>query len=109
MLPVVESRAAKMLGVELKPQRPHQPQPGPRCQACAADIPRVLWNLGLVQYDVQQGSSGQGIGRRCERLSDGWRLPVSIVIASRFRFSSRAAHRSCLVAHVAIAVLYRVN
>ena len=54
MLPIIEPGAAKVVVVDAKAERPHQPQLGPDRHARAADAARVVGNLRLVQDDVQQ-------------------------------------------------------
>ena len=54
VLPIVEARAAQIVVVEPKAQRPDQPQLGPGGHARAADAARVVRNLRLIEHDVQQ-------------------------------------------------------
>ena len=56
VLPIVEPGPAKVVVVDAKPQRPHQPQLGSSRDARAADAARVVRDLRLVQHDVQPGS-----------------------------------------------------
>ena len=54
VLPIVEARAAQIVVVEPKAQRPHQPQLGPGGHARPAHAAGVVRNLRLIEHDVQQ-------------------------------------------------------
>ena len=60
VLPIVETCPLQLLLVHSETSRANDPQFGIQCRAGAADIPRVLWNLGLVQNDVQDRIGGHG-------------------------------------------------
>jgi hypothetical protein len=42
-----------VLFVKSETERPHEPQLGTGGDTGPPDIPRVLWNVGLVQDDVE--------------------------------------------------------
>ena len=46
--------------VETKTQRANQPQLGADRDTCAANVPGILRNIGLIEHDVQQGFAGHG-------------------------------------------------
>lgn len=62
--------------VEPKPERPHEPELRSGCHARPSDVPRILWNVGLVEDDVEEGrGEGRHAGREGSRIEDrGWRM-----------------------------------
>jgi hypothetical protein len=42
--------------IEPEPQRPHQPQFCTGGHTSSADVTGVLWNVGLVEDDVEEGA-----------------------------------------------------
>jgi hypothetical protein len=65
VLPIVEPGPTQIVIIDAKPQGPHQPQLGSHRDARAADAPRVVRDLRLIEHHVQLGRvpGGHGYGQ----------------------------------------------
>ena len=52
VLPVIQSSPAQVMFVYAKPERAYKPELGVERKASPADIPSILWNLGLMQDNM---------------------------------------------------------